>query len=59
MYYELLGSVAHIKDFKTGGNLVSHIKVAEKYHQRKEHVTCTQWYLLNDFSITPVEKVSL
>ena len=47
-----------IKDTKTGGgHLVSHIKVGETYHQRKEGVTTTQWYLFNDFSISDVEKV--
>ena len=29
----------------------------EVYHQRKEKVTCVQWYLFNDFSITPIEQV--
>jgi len=42
-----------------GGHLVSHIKVGETYHQRKEGVTTTQWYLFNDFSISDVEKVGL
>ncbi|XP_023932627.1 PAN2-PAN3 deadenylation complex catalytic subunit PAN2-like [Lingula anatina] len=55
-YYDLLATVAHVKDAKTGGNLVSHVKVGETYHQRKEGVTCTQWYLFNDFSITPIEE---
>lgn len=55
-YYELYATVAHIKDSKSGGNLVTHINVGETYHYRKENVTCTQWYLFNDFSITPVEK---
>ncbi|KAK3589026.1 hypothetical protein CHS0354_007971 [Potamilus streckersoni] len=55
-YYEIFATVLHVKDAKTGGHLVSHIKVGETYHQRKENVTCTQWYLMNDFSITPIEK---
>ncbi|GFR94879.1 PAB-dependent poly(A)-specific ribonuclease subunit PAN2 [Elysia marginata] len=54
-YYELYSIVSHVLD-NTGGNLVACLKVGEKYHQRKERVTCTQWYLLNDFCITPVEK---
>ena len=37
---------------------MSHIKVGEVYHHRKEGVTTTQWYLFNDFSISDVEKVS-
>ena len=56
VYYELYGTVAHIRDPKTGGNLISNVFVGEKYHQRKERVTCTQWYLFNDFSITPLDK---
>ncbi|KAH3783339.1 hypothetical protein DPMN_161276, partial [Dreissena polymorpha] len=56
-YFELHGTVSHIKDTKGyGGHLVSHIKVGETYHQRKEGVTTTQWYLFNDFSISDVEK---
>ena len=57
-YYEILATVSAIRDVKTGGNLVSQVKVCEAYHQRKERVTCTQWYLFNDFSIIPIEKVS-
>ncbi|XP_060593443.1 PAN2-PAN3 deadenylation complex catalytic subunit PAN2-like [Ruditapes philippinarum] len=55
-YYELHGTVSHIKDSKGGGHLVSHIKVGETFHQRKEGVTTTQFYLFNDFSISDVEK---
>ncbi len=58
IYYELHATTAFIKDIKTGGNLVSHVQVGERYHQRKEKVTCTQWYLFNDFAITPIESVS-
>ncbi|KAK3789394.1 hypothetical protein RRG08_005542 [Elysia crispata] len=54
-YYELYSIVSHVLD-SSGGNLVTCLKVGEKYHQRKERVTCTQWYLINDFCITPVEK---
>ena len=52
-----MGTVSHVKDSKGGGHLVSHIKVGETFHQRKEGVTTTQWYLFNDFSISDVEKV--
>lgn len=55
-YYEVLAVVYNIKDEKTAGNLVACINVGETYHQRKEKVTCTQWYLFNDFSILPIEK---
>lgn len=58
-YYEVLAVVYNIKDEKTAGNLVACINVGETYHQRKEKVTCTQWYLFNDFSILPIEKVSV
>lgn len=58
-YYDLFATVCHIKDTKTGGNLVSHINVGEPYHQRKENVTCTQWYMFNDFLIEPIEKVRM
>ncbi|CAL1534072.1 unnamed protein product [Lymnaea stagnalis] len=54
-YYELYSVVSHVLS-SSGGNLVCCLKVGEKYHQRKERVTCTQWYLINDFCITPVEK---
>jgi len=57
--YELMASVAHIRDNKLGNNLVSHIHVGETYHQRKEGVTTTQFYLFNDFSIVDIEKVSM
>lgn len=60
IYYDLLATVTQIRDgTTTSGNLVSLVKVGETFHQRKEHVTCTQWYLFNDFAITPVEKVSV
>ena len=52
------GTVSHIRDSKGGGgHLISHMKVGESYHQRKEGVTTTQWYLFNDFSISDIEKV--
>lgn len=34
--YDLVVTVAHILDPRTGGSLVAHIKVGETYHQRKE-----------------------
>lgn len=34
--YDLVVTVPHIQDTRTGGNLVTHIKVGETYHQRKE-----------------------
>ncbi|KAA0707248.1 PAN2-PAN3 deadenylation complex catalytic subunit PAN2 [Triplophysa tibetana] len=54
--YDLVVTVSHIQDPRTGGNLVAHIKVGETYHQRKEGVTHQQWYLFNDFLIEPIDK---
>ncbi|XP_069509890.1 PAN2-PAN3 deadenylation complex catalytic subunit PAN2 isoform X5 [Ambystoma mexicanum] len=54
--YDLMATVVHILDSRTGGSLVAHIKVGETYHQRKEGVTHQQWYLFNDFLIEPVDK---
>ncbi|KAG7281117.1 hypothetical protein CRUP_027654, partial [Coryphaenoides rupestris] len=34
--YDLVVTVPHLLDARTGGNLVAHIKVGETYHQRKE-----------------------
>lgn len=34
--YDLVVTVPHVQDARTGGNLVTHIKVGETYHQRKE-----------------------
>ncbi|XP_068742423.1 PAN2-PAN3 deadenylation complex catalytic subunit PAN2-like, partial [Montipora capricornis] len=52
--YDLLATVGHVQDPKSGGNLVAHIHVGTTYHSRKEGVTCSQWYLFNDFAITPI-----
>uniref|UniRef100_A0A8C4SPI4 PAN2-PAN3 deadenylation complex catalytic subunit PAN2 n=1 Tax=Erpetoichthys calabaricus TaxID=27687 RepID=A0A8C4SPI4_ERPCA len=57
--YDLVATVPHILDSRTGGNLVAHIKVSETYHQRKEGVTHQQWYLFNDFLIEPIDKVKI
>ncbi|XP_021097163.1 PAB-dependent poly(A)-specific ribonuclease subunit PAN2 isoform X10 [Heterocephalus glaber] len=54
--YDLMATVVHILDSRTGGSLVAHIKVGETYHQRKEGVTHQQWYLFNDFLIEPIDK---
>lgn len=54
--YDLVVTVPHVLDPRTGGNLVAHIKVGETYHQRKEGVTHQQWYLFNDFLIEPIDK---
>ncbi|KPP69646.1 PAB-dependent poly(A)-specific ribonuclease subunit PAN2-like, partial [Scleropages formosus] len=54
--YDLVATVSHLLDSRTGGNLVAHIKVGETYHQRKEGVTHQQWYLFNDFLIEPIDK---
>ncbi|XP_031421713.1 PAN2-PAN3 deadenylation complex catalytic subunit PAN2 isoform X2 [Clupea harengus] len=54
--YDLVVTLSHLLDARTGGNLVAHIKVGETYHQRKEGVTHQQWYLFNDFLIEPIDK---
>jgi hypothetical protein len=41
--YELMASVAHIRDAKTDGNLVAHIKVAKPYHKLKEGISHIKW----------------
>ncbi|XP_077977957.1 PAN2-PAN3 deadenylation complex catalytic subunit PAN2-like [Glandiceps talaboti] len=53
--YDLFASVAHVQDLKSGGNLVSHILVGPTYHKRKEGVTHSNWYLFNDFAISPID----
>lgn len=40
--YDLMATVVHILDSRTGGSLVAHIKVGETYHQRKEVSETTQ-----------------
>uniref|UniRef100_A0A3Q3FLL4 PAN2-PAN3 deadenylation complex catalytic subunit PAN2 n=1 Tax=Labrus bergylta TaxID=56723 RepID=A0A3Q3FLL4_9LABR len=57
--YDLVVTVPHVLDARTGGNLVAHIKVGETYHQRKEGVTHQQWYLFNDFLIEPIDKTEV
>ncbi|XP_070210409.1 PAN2-PAN3 deadenylation complex catalytic subunit PAN2-like isoform X2 [Littorina saxatilis] len=54
--YEVFAVVYVIEQQDAGRHLVSCIKVSEPYHQRKERVTCTQWYLFNDFCLEPIEK---
>ncbi|XP_041478319.1 PAN2-PAN3 deadenylation complex catalytic subunit PAN2-like isoform X1 [Lytechinus variegatus] len=54
--YYLHASVGHIRDPRSGGNLVAHINVGKTYHKRKEGVTHMQWYIFNDFSIQPIDK---
>ena len=57
--YELYAIVYVIKqECKGDSHLVSCVNVREPYHQRKEGVTCSQWYLVNDFLFKPVDKVS-
>ncbi|XP_048584798.1 PAN2-PAN3 deadenylation complex catalytic subunit PAN2 isoform X2 [Nematostella vectensis] len=55
--YDLHATVGYIQDAKHGGNLVTHIHVGPTYHSRKEGVTCDQWYVFNDFSITPITPI--
>ncbi|XP_019630569.1 PREDICTED: PAB-dependent poly(A)-specific ribonuclease subunit PAN2-like isoform X1 [Branchiostoma belcheri] len=55
--YELTSSVCHVQESRLGGNLVAHIKAGIPYHKRKEGITATQWYLVNDFAIAPMDKL--
>lgn len=52
--YDLVVTVSHVLDARTGGNLVAHIKVGETYHQRKE-VSETE---KNDFCKVNVKRKS-
>lgn len=52
--YTLLSNVCHINDSATGATLVSHIHANEEYHKRKDDVEKKQWYVFNDFAITPI-----
>jgi len=56
--YELVASVACIKGGKSGGgnHLVSHIMV-DKANGNKGP-SGGQWYLFNDFAISPIDKVN-
>eukprot|EP00040_Diaphanoeca_grandis_P023802 m.130004 g.130004 ORF g.130004 m.130004 type:complete len:1203 (-) comp29449_c0_seq2:380-3988(-) len=51
--YELTASVCHIRDPRTSGNFVAHIKVGEIYNKLKEGITTTTWCLFNDFAVSP------
>ncbi|XP_064403711.1 PAN2-PAN3 deadenylation complex catalytic subunit PAN2-like isoform X2 [Halichondria panicea] len=56
--YQLLMAVSHVKEpwMESSGNLVAHINVGDNYHSRKEGVNKQQWYLFNDFHITPLQE---
>ena len=54
--YELLATVAHVRDAKSNGNLVAHIKVGPAYNKLKEGISHTSWNLFNDFAVQPINK---
>eukprot|EP01135_Chromosphaera_perkinsii_P008462 Nk52_evm30s1360 gene=Nk52_evmTU30s1360 len=54
--YDLASSIAYIQDSKTGGNLVSCIKIDKCYAKEGSNSTGEQWYLFNDFSVSPISK---
>jgi PAB-dependent poly(A)-specific ribonuclease subunit 2 len=56
--YELSMVVAHVREgwMEAPGNLVAHIRVSPFYHNRKQIPGHFQWYLFNDFAITPAEE---
>lgn len=51
--YDLMATVVHILDSRTGGSLVAHIKVGETYHQRKEVSPMAQEALLGKMAVVP------
>ncbi|KAK7801249.1 hypothetical protein U0070_025738, partial [Myodes glareolus] len=51
--YDLMATVVHILDSRTGGSLVAHIKVGETYHQRKEVSPMVQETLLEEMAAVP------
>jgi PAB-dependent poly(A)-specific ribonuclease subunit 2 len=59
--YELSMVVAHVKEgwMEAPGNLVAHIRVSPFYHERKKIPRRFQWYLFNDFAITPASQSSV
>jgi PAB-dependent poly(A)-specific ribonuclease subunit 2 len=52
--YDLAGVVCHITENEEKKNLISFINVGPGYHKRKCRTTHRQWYIFNDFSVTPV-----
>ncbi|RDD45083.1 PAB-dependent poly(A)-specific ribonuclease subunit PAN2 [Trichoplax sp. H2] len=55
--YYLFANICQIKNDYVGGNLIAHVRVGPEYHELKEGVRHTTWYLINDFSITPIPPV--
>lgn len=51
--YDLMATVVHILDSRTGGSLVAHIKVGETYHQRKEVSPVVQETVLEEMAAVP------
>lgn len=54
--YTLASNVCHIRDPTFGSTLVLHAHVGKDYHTRKEAEEKEQWYVFNDFAITPVSE---
>ena len=48
-------SVAHIRDARSNGNLVAHIKVGANYNKLKEGISHTSWNLFNDFAVCNIK----
>ncbi len=69
--YDLSMVVGHVREpwMEAPGNLIAHIRVGPSYHKMKElHPLASapphdepksQWYLFNDFAITPITEVGV
>lgn len=58
--YDLQMVVGYVKEHWMGGsgNLIARIRVGSANHVRKGQEPKTQWYLFNDFVISPIEESS-
>eukprot|EP00051_Salpingoeca_urceolata_P017489 m.238457 g.238457 ORF g.238457 m.238457 type:complete len:1258 (+) comp18968_c0_seq2:2845-6618(+) len=54
--YELVAAVHHVREPRSCGNLVAHVRVSAEDHLTKTGVPLPSWYLLNDFSVTPTKQ---
>lgn len=57
--YRLISVVCHVKDTKQGrsnNNLVACLRVGPGYHLRSMGSAGNQWYIFNDFTVTPVSQ---
>jgi len=57
--YQLMANVCNIRDPSFGGTLVAHVNVDKIYHQEKGDDEKEQWYVFNDFAITPATDIDV